>query len=74
MSLTCDQSSNLLYDGGAGRDGIPALLNPLLVSVGECGTAYLAKYEQLKRQFALLPDLRVVGVRGMDQASPSSAT
>lgn len=40
-NVSCSIPENLIFAGGPGKDGIPALSNPLLVSPGDAGTAYL---------------------------------
>lgn len=49
--LTCSIDESQIRDGGVGRGGIPALVNPETDSAGAAGTAYLR------------PDDRVVGLR-----------
>ncbi len=40
-SLNCSIPASQIFDGGPGKDGIPALTNPRLVGAGEPGTEYL---------------------------------
>ena len=40
--LLCSIPENLIFSGGPGKDGIPALTNPPFVAVGAPGTSYLA--------------------------------
>src|SRR3989338_5731798 len=37
----CSVPRTLIFDGGAGKDGIPALNNPTLATPGARGTEYL---------------------------------
>ncbi len=39
--LSCSIPDNLIFGGGPGKDGIPALTNPRLVRAGDPGTGYL---------------------------------
>jgi hypothetical protein len=39
--LSCTISNSEIFSGGPGKDGIPALTNPLFVSPGASGSAYL---------------------------------
>lgn len=55
--LTCSIPQNQIFDGGVGRNGIPALSNPELVGVGGEGTDYLDE------RVAADPDTRVIGLR-----------
>ncbi|MBI2615711.1 MAG: DUF3179 domain-containing protein, partial [Gemmatimonadetes bacterium] len=41
IDIECSIPSSLIFDGGPGKDGIPALSNPRLVSPGDRGTEYL---------------------------------
>jgi hypothetical protein len=40
-AVECSVNRSLIFDGGPGKDGIPALTNPTLVAAGATGTAYL---------------------------------
>jgi hypothetical protein len=39
--LTCSIPASQIFDGGPGKDGIPALTDPTMVGVDEAGTEYL---------------------------------
>ena len=62
VRLSCDLPQQFLFDGGVGRDGIPALINPDLVDADAPEAAYLDDYAVEKSQVAELPDLRVIGL------------
>ncbi len=40
-SLTCSIPQSQIFDGGPGKDGIPALTDPAMTGVGGAGTGYL---------------------------------
>ncbi len=61
-NLSCDLPAELLFDGGAARDGIPSLINPPLVPVGDPALAYLDEWAAIKAQVPQLPDTRVIGM------------
>ncbi len=62
MVPRCHVSSNMLFSGGAGRGGIPALVNPTLVPRGHPDAQYLDDYVRLAEGRDDLPDARVVGM------------
>ncbi len=41
VDLSCSIPQGLIFNGGPGKDGIPALTNPTFVRPGDNGTAYL---------------------------------
>ena len=61
-ALQCVVTSDMLFSGGVGRDGIPALVNPELVSPSHPGARYLGEYVRLAEGRDDLPDARVAGI------------
>ena len=61
-NLSCDLPANLLFDGGVTRNGIPPLVNPPLVPVGDPALAYLDEWAAIKVQVPRFPDTRVIGM------------
>jgi len=45
--ITCSIPRSLIFDGGPGKDGIPALTNPRLVAPGDVGAAYLREEDRV---------------------------
>lgn len=43
----CSIPASLIFDGGPGKDGIPALTNPLLVGPGDAGASYLREQDRV---------------------------
>ncbi|MCH7489803.1 MAG: DUF3179 domain-containing protein [Gemmatimonadetes bacterium] len=62
MLPRCHVTSDMLFSGGAGRGGIPALVNPTLVPRGHPDAQYLDDYVRLAEGRDDLPDARVVGM------------
>lgn len=58
-SLDCSIPQSLIFDGGPGKDGIPALSNPTLVNPGAPGTEYLRDTD---RVIGLLVDDQPIAV------------
>ncbi len=58
----CQVTSDMLFSGGAGRGGIPALVNPTLVPRSHPDAQYLDDYVRLAEGRDDLPDARVVGM------------
>ena len=46
LSLLCQLTPDVLFAGGASRNGIPSLLNPALVPLSDPGATYLDDYAQ----------------------------
>jgi hypothetical protein len=46
-SAACIIPETQIFDGGPGKDGIPALTNPRLVGIAEAGTEYLADRDRV---------------------------
>ncbi len=70
--LGCDLPQQFLFDGGVGRDGIPALMNPDLVAADDPAASYLRLYAAEQADVPELPELRVIGllVDGLAVAIP----
>ncbi|HWP37817.1 MAG TPA: DUF3179 domain-containing (seleno)protein, partial [Gemmatimonadales bacterium] len=45
--IACSIPRDLIFDGGPGKDGIPALSNPRLVAAGASGAAYLGPEDRV---------------------------
>ena len=58
----CHVTSDMLFSGGTGRDGIPALVNPALVPRNHPEAQYLDAYDRLAENRPDLPNARVVGM------------
>ena len=71
-AVSCALPRAYLHDGGVGRDGIPSLVNPPLVTPESPEARYLLEYESLRNEVPEFPDLRVVGliVEGTPVAVP----
>lgn len=68
--VRCGATSDALFDGGPGRDGIPSLTNPPLVPIDNIEARYVFDYTQKKESFE--PDPRIVGLLldGVEVAIP----
>ncbi len=62
FQLSCDLPPDFLFDGGVARDGIPSLVNPPLVPIGDPGLAYLDEWAAISRSQPEMPEVRVVGL------------
>lgn len=60
--LSCQVNGETVFDGGVGRDGIRALLNPTLVPADHPDAQYVATYQRSAEGDRELPDARVVGL------------
>lgn len=62
----CRVTSDNLFDGGPGRDGIPSLINPPLVPLDDPEAAYVDQYVQTREEFEA--EARVVALLVGDRA------
>ena len=71
-TLSCNLTPDVVFAGGPGRDGIPALVNPKLVPVGHPETRYLEDYALAAASDSSVPNARVIGfeIDGIPVAIP----
>ncbi len=62
FSLLCSLDNPALFDGGAGRGGIPSLLNPPLVPLGDPAAQYIEEYAQFAATDDGSVEARVIGM------------
>jgi hypothetical protein len=60
--LSCNVTPDVIFAGGPGRDGIPALVNPKLVPVGHPETKYLEDFAAAATGDSSVPNARVIGL------------